>query len=209
MSIQVRKLGNWRIAIGKKDDFLNENVIFPRLLHGGEITSATICISGETVADGIEVSQAHVKVGVGTADCMPLVILSPKKGLVLHVSRKSLINGLLEKASRIVAPHEITRVFIGPSICSKHFTFNHEGEEITTFKKLFPEAVKEKDTIHLSLSKAVQTYFDVWGVSEKSIFRDERCTFEDHTLSSYRRWLTSEKKGSRSVETATVIWREE
>lgn len=199
-------LGNWRVVVTAQLHG-HENVVFPHQVHGDVIILAEECISGETEADGIVVSRSGFKTGVDTADCMPLVILSENKGIVLHVSRKTLIRGLLEKVPDVLLVSDITNVFIGPHICKKHFVFEFEGEELKEFQQKFPAAYEKGELIHLSLVEAVTDYFKKWQVKESIITGDNRCTFEDLNLISYRRWLERNKQGAFKPGVMTIIER--
>ena len=166
--------------------------------HGGHI-ARSVELRGarkDAQADGVYVKLATLRewrdfngIGVSTADCLPLVLLTEKEALGLHVSRKTLINGLLDNVSSFIDPVDVTNVYIGPHICPEHFTFEWEGAEITRFAEKFPDAAEQDEAGIWSLSTrdAVQHYLDEWKIDESLIEEDTRCTLEASELASYRR----------------------
>lgn len=174
----------WQVAIVK-------NGKTARQVHGSTIISA----DGSGPADGIFITNPNNEVGIKTADCMPLVLLGEGSALALHVSRKTLVAGILDQVPKYIQPNEIKKIYIGPHICAEHFTFEWEGQGIANFRRQFPQAVTKKDgVLHLSLLKAVRQYFNSWGIAP-TMEEDGRCTFEDQGLPSYKRWLLQGKPG--------------
>jgi copper oxidase (laccase) domain-containing protein len=199
--------GNWNVQSLVQDDIeaLDNSIVIAEQVHCGEIVTASDIVIGKTKADGIFIDKQDIKAAVLTADCMPLVLTTNDSALVLHVSRKSLINGLLDKVDHFIEPENITGIYIGPHICAEHFTFPEAGEEIKKFQKMFPKAVAVKENIyHLSLRRAVNTYFKKWGIGDALIKEDGRCTFKEESLPSYKRWLGSTAPLGRIV---TVVSR--
>lgn len=127
-------------------------------------------------------------IGIRTADCLPLVLLGEKEAALVHVSRKTLVNGQLENLATQFPVSAVQKAWLGPHICSKHFVFEHEGPEIQKFKELFPNAVEETVRgLALNIEKVVVKYLEKWGISEEKIEQDTSCTFESEALSSYKR----------------------
>src|SRR6185503_10097991 len=88
-------------------------------VHGGTIVWADE-ITSLTMADGIAVHADMAReFMIKTADCIPLVVLSADRACGLHVSRKTLLRGLLDGLSAFVPPQTITKVHIGPHICAE------------------------------------------------------------------------------------------
>lgn len=182
------RFGNWNIesVIGNGRD--SDLVIFPYQVHDSVIVSADECVSHQTRADGIYTDSKVKPIGISTADCLPFALLADTKALALHVSRKTLIRGLVENIPAVMKPEEISQIYIGPHICEEHFTFEYIGDELKEFMEKFPESVMQKNgKIHVSLDNAVQKYIETWNLEHVPIYRDPRCTFEDTFLPSYRR----------------------
>jgi copper oxidase (laccase) domain-containing protein len=201
------ELGRWRALVLSPEDKITNDLLFSKQVHGGRIVSVECLKNKECEADGIvsDVSDGVV-VGVVTADCVPVVIATDKRVVVLHVSRKTLIRGLLENVRNIISFKDIESVFIGPHICENHFSFENKGEEIQEFIDRYPMAREKRDgKVYLSMRQALQVFFDKWGVKNEKIIEDGRCTYESDQLSSYKRWREGE-----SVEKLplirTIVW---
>lgn len=201
------RLGRWRVAqqVTREHENRNTGFISARQNHGGVVVEAVECVSGQTGADGIMVRDGGQSVAVLTADCMPLVVVTDTAAVVLHVSRKSLINGLLDKVEDMLDIRQIRGVYVGPHICPHHFTFEWLGEELKQFQMLFPRAIEWSEPWQVSLRCAVQSYFDQWGVQLDWFVVDERCTYEEANLPSYRRYLEQESDPN-TARMATVVW---
>lgn len=186
---------------------LSAPVLAPQQIHGGTIVGADDLRRGEIAADGVMVAANGVMVAVETADCVPVVLLSDQRALVLHASRKTLIRGLFDNALTYVNPADISRIYLGPHICEYHFGFEEEGALVKQFRYRYPEAVHlHKGIEYLSLRKALRGIFAQWDVHPKRIHEDGRCTFEHPTLPSYRRAIASGLPGA-GQGLLTVVWR--
>jgi copper oxidase (laccase) domain-containing protein len=193
--MSTHRFGNWEVEVRNVIEW-PEGVLKGKQTHGGHIARVVELLGGEIEADGVFAKAATLAegrgitgIGIATADCLPLVLLAQDAALVLHVSRKTLINGLMDNVDRFLDPQEITHVFIGPHICSEHFTFEWEGPEITRFVERFPEAAEQDDQGIWSLStrEAIRGYLEKWSVAESQVTEDDRCTYEASELPSYRR----------------------
>lgn len=176
----------WRIKVLPWAN-LDSSITTVNQVHGATIVDATRAQHERLDADGILMRPSDQPVAIHTTDCLPLIITSDKSALALHISRKTLIHGLLDHVPSLIKPEDIRGVFFGPHICAKHFIFEHEGEDITRFREKFPAALTGHNPIYLSLKSAVQTYLKTWHVSSDFVHEDPRCTFEDESLPSYKR----------------------
>ncbi len=162
-------------------------------------------VTTETIADGIAAHAGFTQPFlIRTADCLPLVLITPDVTVALHVSRKSLIAGLLDNVTSFFDTTAVTKVYIGPHICADHLVFEHRGEEVARFVEQYPFASQQSAAgLHLSLAKVVDMYLKQWGVGAAVVVRDGRCTFETVELPSYRR---SRKDGTRHADhIATIV----
>lgn len=188
------KAGSWQIQtlVGHKP----AEALFPKQVHGGIILRADHLSNTVKEGDGMYSSaQTKHPIGIVTADCLPLVILSKTAALALHVSRKSILRGLLESTEEYIDPNRIAQIWIGPHICADHLTYSYAGAEIQDFQARFPDAVTRRNNQwHLSLRQAVSKYLKKWGVSESSIIEMNTCTYEQPDLPSYRRCLDQNQK---------------
>ena len=179
----------WRIEAALLST-VSANVRRVKQVHGNTIVWAED-ITPETAADGIVARTGFPDPFlIRTADCLPLVLTTPDTACALHVSRKSLVAGLLEQVPNYLNLAEIDTVYIGPHVCEEHFIFEKIGPEIEAFRQKFPFACRQSTAgLHVSLKKVVEEYLKQWGVKKGMVSFDTRCTFEAAELPSYRRSL--------------------
>jgi polyphenol oxidase len=197
------QLGNWNVSQITGDT--PPSVITARQVHGNSIVPVSACENPSTIADGLVGNTGDKPFGIHTADCMPLVITTREHVYALHISRKTLVAGILEEFTKQLGNEVIEHVYIGPHICEKCFTFSFIGEDVEKFAQMFPYATETRGAItHLSLLKVVMRFLEDKSVSKKDIAHDGRCTFETPELLSYRRWIA---EGNTGVfpEITTVI----
>lgn len=136
-------------------------------------------------ADGIITSDTGVKLGIKTADCLPVVVIGKNGSSILHAGWKGIKNNiLLAPKIKIIAPYFF---FIGPHICSKHFEVTSE------FYNNFPESNffnKKNDKIYFSLAKEIKSRIINSFPNATVKFADE-CTFKNQKLHSFRQNNTS------------------
>jgi len=177
------------------------------IIHASQKHTNSICWAEEvttaTVADGIAAAAGfNQPFLIRSADCLPLVLLTADTACALHVSRKSLPAGLLDKVSGFLDVTAITRVHIGPHVCPEHFVFAWRGEELAAFCDIYPMAcAPAAGGTSVSLRAAVDYYLQQWGVREENVTRDGRCTFESRELPSYRRSLRDGEKLAGNIYT--------
>ncbi len=203
----VVRLGNWRVATQAPGVILPEPALFPDQIHGGNIVEV-MTIAGKMSADGVVLKEAGVAGGVQTADCAPVVMVSDSTAVVLHISRKTLVRGLLANAATYVVPDDINHIFIGPHICEYHCSYEEEDKLLRQLRYQYPKAVHfHKGKLYLSIRRALKSVFDEWQVHPDKIIEDGRCTYEQLQMPSYRRWLEGGKEGKLTAF-KTVVWRE-
>lgn len=186
MSKNEYTLGPWVITLEVRP-FTDYSDHAGRLLTGREVQDGQ-------AGDGIILEANDSTASIHTCDCLPLVITTTAETYLLHISRKTLLTPLLEKTAARINRETVTEIFIGPHICADHFVFEYEGEEIKAFAKKFPLAVRSSERgIGLSLLRATEHFIERY--TRLKIIRDGRCTYEDPTLPSYKRWLEQGKRG--------------
>lgn len=196
-------LHQWNISlcIGERPS----GCITPKQMHGNIIVPVSSCVSQVTIADGLIGSINDKPFGIYTADCIPLVLTTPTRAFALHISRHSSIAGILQETTVQLGKEKITGAYIGPHICETCFAFETVGERIGQFMTQYPYAVTHrKRTTHLSMQKVVEQYLKNLSVLPATIIVDTRCTYEDTSLPSYKRWLMEGKKGELLRITTTV-----
>ncbi len=200
------QLGNWSVAM-KLPASSRDDVLLPRQVHGGNVAEADSLAGRQLKADGVLVKEGGPPAGVETADCAAAVITSDKAALVLHISRKTLIHGLLDNAAFFIAPRDINHVYVGPHICEYHFDFSEESWELRMFRYRYAEAVHfHQGKLYLSLRKALAQIFTVWQVHPDRITEDGRCTYEQLYFPSRRRWREEGSQNQLPLLQTTVAY---
>lgn len=197
------KLSNWNISTVVGDT--PTDIVIAKQVHGNVLVPVSDCENGVTVADGLIGTKGDTTFGIRTADCMPLVLGTNEHVYGLHISRKTLIAGILEELTKQLGTEKITGAYIGPHICENCFTFSYKGEEILLFEKMFPYATEMRTSVtHLSLLRVIAAFLEENGVEKENIITDKRCTFESKELPSYKRWLTTEQTSQLLQITTTI-----
>jgi purine-nucleoside/S-methyl-5'-thioadenosine phosphorylase / adenosine deaminase len=109
-------------------------------------------------ADGLYTSSAGVALAVQVADCMPIVMASPRQGLVaaVHAGWRGLASGILAGAASLFEEPKEVRVAIGPSIGPDHYEV---GEDVA----LAVAAGSESGAV--TSRRAGRTYLDLPGTA--------------------------------------------
>ena len=199
-----KTFGRW-IVSEINDQTTDDQIVKVNQTHGGNIVRAAH-ITSETEADGIYLSIDDDRViGIDTADCAPVIIMTEEKVLALHVSRKTIVNGLLDNALNYLEPKEIDNIYVGPHICEFHNTYSHESLMLRRFRLRFGRATHwHHGSIYLSLKTALQYFFDEWEIHPNKINYDGRCTYEMLALPSYRREIDAGRSGAIGRLVTTV-----
>lgn len=195
-------LGKWEVVTRIVPAPISD-VSFVNQVHGNAIAVINEYQSTRPPADAIY-TTGNVTVGIITADCLPLVLVSDTAALAAHVSRASLTAGLLDNVSNYLNVQEINGVYFGPHICAKHLTYSYLGPQLKAFAKKFPNVLKHDTEYSISLRTVVDQYLSAWGVATVQREEDGRCTFENKDLVSYRRRLANKDTSPRPYLITTV-----
>lgn len=140
----------------------------------------------EDTGDGALTDRVGVVLGVKTADCFPIFLISKFAVGVLHAGWRGSIRGIaLEGLMAMyenfgVKPEEITVIF-GPGICGKCYEV---GEEVAELFEKFA-IPKGNGKYLLDLYGYNTKIFESYGV--RLIVPPPACTYEDPFLFSHRR----------------------
>lgn len=187
-------LADWKINLRVSPRKLHP-VLTTRQDHSGRLCTFTEA-ANQTVCDGVIIKRTDPPAAITTADCLPLVLTTAECAFALHISRKTLLTPLVSQTIEQVANQTMTGIFMGPHLCPRHLVFEYEGEEIVAFKKRFPLACKKlPNGTSLSLKIACEELLQPLITPATPLVIDNRCTYEDKTLPSYRRWLEGGKHG--------------
>ncbi|MEX1112693.1 MAG: laccase domain-containing protein [Candidatus Andersenbacteria bacterium] len=178
-------VGPWNVQILPDTDTF-EGPIPPPGTHTGNIIAAADSTPPHA-AGGFAITSQEIA-AVRTADCLPLVVASDTQGVIVHISRKSLVNTILEHIAEHVPATEARYAWLGPHICGNHFGFEYEGDEIIQFANMFPEATKkEGGTTYLSLRAATTQWLEQYSNNLEVVIDTKICTYESE-MPSWRRW---------------------
>lgn len=197
------RLGRWKISTQVRQAGKGGEKRLAQV-HGSQIVWAHEA-GRNSVGDGLALWYDFPRPClITTADCLPLVLVSDRSACLLHVSRKTLVRGLLEQVPEFILPIDMKGAWIGPHICGKHFVFEYLGEEAGAFCAKYPwAAARRRDGWHLDLQAVTLQYLYDWGLGDKNIKQDGRCTFEAIELPSYRRGVTHGQSTTAGI--ATVV----
>ncbi len=143
--------------------------------------------------DALLTTSRGLRVGVKTADCVPVLIVDHKTKTVsaVHAGWRGLHAQIIPKALQMFVDLGSARddllVAVGPCICAKHYEVGLE------FKKHFPEELYpnafhiDKSSLKLDLRSLAVTQIRQSGIMTRHIDVLEICTYEQCQLSSYRR----------------------
>ncbi len=140
-------------------------------------------------ADGIYTNKKGVFLGIRFADCMPVVLMDTKNGMimVLHAGWRGTRLEISKKGVEILikngAEAKDILVSIGPHICSNCYEIKEDVA--SQFNSSF--VIKRNDKLYLDLEKANIYQLEDAGVLKKNIGRIGICTYENNNFFSYRR----------------------
>jgi YfiH family protein len=141
-------------------------------------------------ADGLLTDRPDALLTVTVADCLPIFLADPLRGVIglLHSGWRG--TGIVERAVELMrsdygCPPEALAVTIGPGIGS--CCYRVEEQRADTFRRLFGEAAvrRRNEDPYLDLRAANLHLLDRLGVRNVTVVRD--CTACTPQLASYRR----------------------
>lgn len=185
---------NLALHVGDDENSVNQNrmtlsnlasvnqLIYMNQVHGNKV----VRVSAETVqtpeADAIFTTDKSIGLVVLTADCLPILIDAGGVVGAIHVGRRGLLNGIIEKAIGVIVAEggrEI-RATIGPAICGKCYEVDEE-----TYRNIITKyPVGETGFRHINIREIAIEQLQNMGCIVKNI---QICTKEDEDFFSYRR----------------------
>lgn len=192
MSIQ----GGWenRLSYLRKHGCDPVRVVHAGLSHGTTIAVVNEAHAGTVVpeTDGLITSDAGVGLAMTAADCLLVFVHDPiasRIGMV-HAGRRGLAANIIATffdVWKTMGTPDLGScvVTVGPSICAAHYTVSD------TDAQAFAQWPQARDTradgIHLDLREIAREQLLAAGIRNQQITVDQRCTFEEDKLFSYRR----------------------
>ena len=191
---------SWRSVPGLRHGFLpgrfepSWRVTLPRQVHGTRVLTADPD-GDRPEADGLATTAAATYVGIVTADCVPMLMIAPRRRVVaaVHAGWRGAAAGIVGTAlSHLrdqfdVEPHEI-EVALGPAIGSCCYEVGPEVRE--AFRATSGETTasawqRRNDRDMLDLRRAVRALLEANGVERVAVIGP--CTRCSPDFCSYRR----------------------
>lgn len=163
-------------------------VITAKQVHGGGLVDVSVAQQRDVEADALLLRDEPTTIAVYTADCLPLILIGEEVAVALHVSRKTILQRQLEQAAEVMG--KILLAYVGPHICADHFTFSYVGDELRQLQQQYPDAcyINKTGLVSVSLLTIVRGFLEA-HIASSAMHIDQRCTWEDRGLPSYRRSL--------------------
>ncbi len=160
-------------------------------VHGRDVVWASDIADGEIpVADALLSDRPGVGVLVRVADCVPIVLASPREPMagVVHAGREGLVKGVVAAAVEQMRARGASRVeaWIGPRACGRCYELPQEMADAVA--RVVPEArsVTSWGTPAVDVGAGVTAQLAALDVPFTDLGGDE-CTIEHDRWFSYRR----------------------
>ncbi|MDR1928571.1 MAG: polyphenol oxidase family protein [Endomicrobium sp.] len=171
----------------------SKNLVLAKQIHSSNVKIVSILNKGTFIdnCDGLITTDKNIKIGVFTADCVPMLLFYADNIRVIkaaiHIGWKGLYNNIIEnifdilKSKYSVKTYKV-KIYIGPHICFNCYKVDYNMETKFNIK-----LINNK----FSLSRIIYNKLKIMCVTENNIFAfDEAkyCTFHTKDLFfSYRK----------------------
>jgi YfiH family protein len=170
-----------------------------RQVHSARLVEARAGVCGE--ADGLLTAKKELVLAVRTADCVPVLLATPRQVAAVHAGWRGLAAGIVERAAhRLATAGEPHRAWIGPAVEAQCYEVSDEVAAAVA-RVSGPGVVRAGDPRpFLDLRLAATQQLAAGGFREvRHLEVCTRCSRE--LLHSYRR------DGSRAGLNWSLIWR--
>lgn len=162
-------------------------------VHGDEV--AVVDAPGETpVADGVVTGTAGLALVVRVADCVPLLLADPDRGVVgaVHAGRPGLVAGVVPAAVDRLRALGAERLvaWVGPHVCGSCYEVPADLQADVVAVAPASAATTSWGTPALDIGAGVVEQLHAAGAAsgiDVEVVDASRCTIEDDDLFSYRR----------------------
>ena len=203
-SVHIRFLGRSapRSAEGLLEalDPRPRGVSWLRQVHSNRVLDAHPGETGE--GDALVTSHTDLALAIATADCVPVLLATPQQVAAAHAGWRGLVGDVISEAlSRLTAPVNLVRAWIGPAIGACCYEI---GEDVAAPLRAVggPDTVRSRPggKSHADLQAIAEVQLRARGV--ETIERTDLCTrCHPELLWSYRR------QGESAGRNWSVIWR--
>jgi len=179
-----------RLILAQQFGYPLESFHFMNQVHGADVA----IIDGDSNPNEVPTVDALFTMTPGKvlvtliADCIPLLLRSPKAVAAVHVGRQGLVRGAFESAlhefqSRGIAPNEI-QAELGPSICGQCYEVDATMHRDVTHQIPATSIKTRPESSCLNIESGLISKLEGAGISWKS---SGLCTMHDPGFFSYRR----------------------
>lgn len=165
----------------------DKDVFTLKQVHSSKVFLVDDFIKG-LEGDALITQRKGLKIGIRTADCVPIALLGKKTVAVVHAGWRGLKDGIVEntiKLLKTLEPLENFLAFVGPSAKACCYEV---GEE---FKEYFI-SLHFKNGKHY-MDTQVESLIRLKNSGIESVFLYNVCTICHHSLPSHRRNKTTER----------------
>lgn len=178
-------------------DVEEENLFFPYQTHGSEVCIIDEVFMSKTDieklmllngVDAVVTNQKKVCIGVGTADCVPILIYDSQKSVLaaIHAGWRGTVSKVVAQTVNVMIEKfdcNINNLHagIGPCISQKHFevgsevveAFSKAGFDLTEISSIN----KDTSKTHIDLKKANMQSLLNSGIDSSNIEVSKQCTY--------------------------------
>jgi YfiH family protein len=165
-----------------------ERFIYMEQVHGDEVAIVTKSSVAESppIADALFTLDRDIALVVLTADCIPLLLYAQEAVAAVHVGRKGLVAGVIERVietfNSFDIPNSDIRGAMGPAICGQCYEVDLDMYlEIT---ERFPATATSIEAHSLDLVAGAKSILANHGITAQS---SDMCTAHSEGYFSYRR----------------------
>jgi YfiH family protein len=152
-------------------------------------------------ADALVTTTPGLGLMVRIADCVPVLLADPGRGVVgaVHAGRAGVVLDVVGRAVERMRAQGATELvaWVGPHVCAGCYEVPEEMRDAVAAQVPQTRAVTRWGTPALDLGAGVRAQLEVLGVEVTAV---DRCTREDPLLHSYRR------DGAAAGRLAGLVW---
>ncbi len=178
------------------------DVLCPKQIHGTRFVVAEDLAKSSPLleADGIFSQSCEQKIGIVTADCLPILVSSQDAsfGLALHAGWKGFFGGIIGEAFRLIHDLNIRRtellVAVGPSISGPRYEVGEDLLQVLWGAPLKQPQIERQKSLYREQGKTFldlkkMAFFELLhlGLKEAQIELSPTCTYNHTSWASYRR----------------------
>lgn len=157
---------------------------FPRQVHGSEVLVVDSSMPDGVEADAVITNERNLLIGVSTADCVPVLLYDPVKGVIAaaHAGWRGTIANIVGKTVARMRdafgsdPSDILAA-IGPSISPEAFEVGTEVSDVFVQNGYESCVLGGYSKPHVDLWSVNEQQLVQQGVLSKNIDQDAICTF--------------------------------